>query len=204
VLDAPPDAARAKWVADQADRLLARRPDDPAARRVLADALARRSELSSPPWDPDTARTAIRVYDTLPAEQREDLAVVAAAAGLRLKAVKDPAGALRAAAALQDPANAPLLGPAQAEVLAAVLTANGDPAGAIRVLDRVCAPPPIGGTVPRGTAGCWVQLALAYHAARRPADAAAALDMALRVPTRSSREQAEWAAAKLILQRENP
>jgi Flp pilus assembly protein TadD len=189
---------RARWVADRADRLLGRRLDDPIARRVMADALARQSELASPPWDDGVARRALLAYDGLPSADREDLAVVATVAHLRLKAIKADAGqALRAAAPLAEPANVPLLTPVQLEVLGAVLTANGRHKEAIPALERAV-------RSSGATAGCWAQLALAYHADRRPREARAALGQALNVPTRSSREQFEWNAAKQLIERETP
>src|SRR5207249_3400404 len=138
-------------------------PADPSARRLLADALYRQSELSDPPWAAEPARAALRAYQTLPTADQDDVAVAAAVAALHLKALDDPGAALRAAARLRDPA-APPLAPAQVEVLAAVLTANGDPVGAVRVLGPVCVAPSVDGAVPGGTAGCWVQLARAHHA----------------------------------------
>jgi hypothetical protein len=190
-----PDADRAKWVVARADALLAARPTSPLARRLLAEARYRQSELADPPWDPDLARIALREYDGLPTAARAEPGVAAAVAALHLKALKNPAAALRAAAPLRVPANALRLAPAQAEVLAAVLTANGDPKGAVQVLGRVCALPTDGG-VPGGTAGCWVQLALAHRAAGQPAEARAALDMVAKFPDRSPREEAEWRDAQ--------
>ena len=196
------DPDRAAWVAARAQKLLSDWPDDPSARRLIADALYRRSELSDPPWAPDPGRAAVRGYQALPAADHADPAVAAPLAALSLRVLKDPAAALRAAAPLRDPANAPRLGPAQLEVLAAVLTANGDPAGAIRALERVCVPPTAGRGVPGGTAGCWVQLARAYHAAGRSADARAALGVVPGIPERSSREQAEYDETRRRLERE--
>ena len=78
-----------------------------------------------------------------------------------------------------------------------VLVAAGKPADAVAVLKDVV-------NEPRATAGCRVQLALALWANRQPADARAALERALQVPDRSPREQAEWRAATLLLQRDKP
>jgi hypothetical protein len=126
VLDARrPGADRAAWVADRARKLLADRPGESLPRRLLAEALYRQSELSDPPWAVDPARAALLAYQGLPAADRARAAVAAAVAALYLKALNDPAAALRAAAPLRD-ATARLT-PAQAEVLGAVLTANGIP-----------------------------------------------------------------------------
>jgi hypothetical protein len=199
LLDArPPTAERAGWVADRAQKLLADWPNDPSARRVLADALYRQSELSDPPWAVEPARSALRAYQGLPAAHQAEPAVATAVAALHLNALRDPSAALRAVAPLRHPTTAAHLGPAQAEVLAAVLTANGDPAGAIGVLTPACAGPA------GGSAGCWVQLARAYHATGRLAEARAALRMAANVPDRTSREEADRREAERLLDTHAP
>lgn len=200
----PTDADRAAWVAARAQKLLADWPDDPLARRVMADALYRQSEMADPPWAVEPARAALRAYQGLPAAEQADPAVAAPVVALYLKAVKDTGAAVRASAPLRDPAVGPLLTAGQAEWLAAALTADGKPADAVAVLRRVCVPPPVGQSVPRGSAGCWVQLARALHADRQHAPARAALDMVLNIPDRSAREHAEWAETKLLFQREMP
>jgi predicted Zn-dependent protease len=197
VLDAKPDAARAVWVARRATRLLAGWPDDVAARWLLADAQFRRSELGSPPWNPELAYASLAAYDRLPASAREDPAVIAAVAALRLKALGDVAGATRAIAPLRDPGSMPLLTPTQREVVGAVLVAGGKPGEAVSVLEWAVRGP---GT----TAGCWVQLALAYHAEGRSADARAALERAGEALHRSSREEVEWRAASGLIQGDEP
>jgi predicted Zn-dependent protease len=205
VLDARgADADRAAWVAARAQKLLADWPEDGFVRRVQGDALYRQSELSDPPWATDPARAALRAYQALSAADQADPAVAAPVAALYLKSLKDTAGSIRAAAPLRDPAVRAVLTPSQVEVLAAVLTADGRPGEAISVLGRVCVPPPAGQTVPGGTAGCWVQLARAFHANRQPVPARAALDMVLNIPDRSAREHAEWVETRLLFQREIP
>jgi hypothetical protein len=135
VLDARrPSADRAAWVADRARKLVADRPGESLPRRLLAEALYRRSELSDPPWATEPAREALRAYLSLSAAEQADGAVAMAIAALHLRALNDPAAALRAIAPLRDPAAAARLTPAQKDVLAAVLTANGDPAAAERLL----------------------------------------------------------------------
>ena len=205
VMDARnPDATRAAWVAARAQKLLADWPDDVLARRLLADALYRQSELSDPPWAADPARAALRAYHGLPAVEHADPAVAAAVAMLSLKALKDTGAAVRAVAPLRAPAAEPLLTAEQVEALAAVLTADGRPGEAVARLRRVCVPSPPGQTVPGGTAGCWVQLARAFHADRQPGAARAALDVVLNIADRSAREHAEWVETKRLFQREAP
>ena len=78
-----------------------------------------------------------------------------------------------------------------------VLTANGRPADAVRVLS--CA-----AKMPRASAGCLVALALAYHKNRQPDTPRPARAAADVTPGRTAREQAELVAAKLLFQREKP
>jgi len=198
------DTERTAWLAARAQKLLVDWPDSPLARRVMADALYRQSELSEPPWEIESARAALRAYQGLPAAEQAEPAVAAPVVALYLKALKDTGAAIRAAAPMRDPAVGPLLTPSQVETLAAVLTADGKPAEAVAVLGRVCVPPPTGQTIPGGTAGCWVQLARALHATRQHGPARAAIDMVLNIPDRSAREQAEWVETKLLFQREAP
>ena len=164
-------------------------PHDADARRLTADALFRQSELSSPPWNPRLAGAALAAYDRLPPSAKSDLGVLAAVAALRLKAFDDRAGAARAVAQFRHPTNAPVLSPAHREVLAAVQIAGGKFEEAIEVLERAINHPDV-------TVGCWVQLALAYHATGRWREACFALDQAMTLPDWSSRERAEWLAAR--------
>jgi predicted Zn-dependent protease len=106
----------------------------------------------------------------------------------------DPARA--ALRAYQNLPTAERAGPAVAAAVAGLhLNAFRDPAAAIRVLAPVCIAPTA------GTAGCWVQLARAYHAAGRPADARAALATASTVPNRTAREEADRREAEQLLER---
>jgi Flp pilus assembly protein TadD len=197
LLDASPDDSRAALVADRAGELLATWPHDPDVRRLEADALFRRSELASPPWNPVRARAALWAYDRLPPSARDDLGVIAAVATLQLKALNDPVAAARTVAPFRQRGNAPLLTPLQREALGAVYIAAGKPADAIPVLERAVRDP-------AATAGCWVQLALAYHATRRRVEARDALDRVWDFPDWSAREQAEWFAAWRLIQSDDP
>jgi predicted Zn-dependent protease len=188
LFDAKPDLARARRVADRANRLLANWPDDPGACRVLADALFRQSELAALPWNADAARGALRAFDRLPSADKTEPGVVTSVAALQLKALNDPAAASRTVAPFRDPANAALLTPVQREVMGAVSIATGKPDEAIAMLERAVRDP-------NATAGCWVQLALAYHAKGRAVDARAALEKAATFPNRSTREEAERLSA---------
>ena len=182
LLDAKPDSGSARRAVGHANRLRSNWPDDPGVSRVLADALLRQSELASPPWNADSARAALRAYDWLPSSHQHDPEVVAAVAALQLNALQDPAAAARTVAPLLDPVNAALLTPVQREVLGAVFVATGKPDEAIAVLERAT-------RYPGATAGCWVQLALAYHAKVRLAVARAALDRAREIPVPETLEK---------------
>jgi hypothetical protein len=116
-------------------------------------------------------------------------------AAIQLKGQRNAAAALRTISALHAVEGS--LGPAQLEVLGAVLIATDRTADGLRVLERA-------EKLPRPTAGLRVALALAYHKNKQPGDRDAAIQRAENTPTRSPREQAELIAAKLLFQRENP
>jgi hypothetical protein len=172
VLDAPPDAGRAAWVADRALGV--------GAARVRAVALSRLA-------DPAAALAAL---DALPHADRVEPEVAAVGADLRVRGRGDAAGAMRAALPLL--AGEPTLTAGQLEVLGAVLVAAGRPADAVRVLERAAG-------FPRPSAGCLAALAVAYHRTRQPEAARFALLRAELVPGRSAREEAELAAARALL-----
>jgi hypothetical protein len=85
----------------------------------------------------------------------------------------------------------------QLEVVGAVLAANNRSAEAVRILERA-------EKRPRPTAGLRVALALAYNKNKQPHDRDEAIRRAENTPTRSTREQAELIAAKILFQREKP
>ena len=205
VLDAPPDAERAAWVAGKADQVLSEDSAAPLAARVRAEAHFRLADLSAAPhpkgegrppvWDFSRVTAALRAHAALPVSERVEADVIAAVAVLHLKGEGNAGAALRAAEPLL-PLEAEL-GPRHLEALGAALAANGRPAEAVRVLSRAA-------KMPRPSVGCLVALALAYHANSQPAEARAALAAAASAPDRTGREQAELVAAKLLFQREMP
>ncbi|HUR54272.1 MAG TPA: hypothetical protein VMZ71_09080, partial [Gemmataceae bacterium] len=197
VFEAKNAAAHVPWVAKRANEVAAKWPDAVPARRLVADSLYRTAELTDPPWNVEASRAALRAFDALPLAGKEDFNAVAHMALLQLRGLKDAGAAFRTTAPLREPDAAPLLTPGQMEVLGAVYTAHGKPSEAVALLERATA-------TTAASAGCWIQLALAYHANRQPADARAAIERVLTFTNRSPREQAEWQAAKLLLQRENP
>jgi hypothetical protein len=204
VHDAPPDAARAAWVAAQAERLLADTPDLPRAARLRAEALFRLAELSatlartdgSPPvWNPERVTAALRAFDQLPPAERAEPAVLASVALLLLKGKADAPAALRSLAGLLKPDAT--LDPRQIEVVGAALLANDRLEPAVRLLEQAVQRP----NVP---AGCHITLGLAYLRQGRWADAQAQFAAAQNIPDRSDREHAELIAAKLRFQKERP
>lgn len=205
VLDAPPDAERAAWVAATAERVLAADPDTTGAALARAEALFRLAELSAAPhpedrarppvWNPARVTAALRAVNQLPAEQRATPDAIAAVAALQLKGEGNAAAALRTVTPLM--AAEGTATPAQLETIGTVLLANDRVPEAVRVLERAA-------RAPGATAGCVVALAAAYERNRQPTEARAAIKRAEAMPNRSDREQAELVAAKLIFLKETP
>jgi tetratricopeptide (TPR) repeat protein len=197
--DAPPTAARAGRIAARVDRLLERWPDLPALLVLRAEALARAAELGDPAWDPVTVGLAVQAWARVRAADPDSRAAAAALARLRLSGENNPDQAARDGAPLLAAEADPTLTPADLELIGAVYRTTGKLDAAARVLERATQ-----GVVrtltPAGTAGCWVQLALTYHAQGKRPDAQNALRVAASLP-RTSREQADYvAAAKTIFQ----
>ena len=193
------------WVIAKTTAALGTFPADTALRRILADALDRKAESTVAPdgsaarlpkWDADAVRAALRAFDAVPAAERSDIAALVAVATLELKGQNDAASALRTLAPIRAAEDDPTLPPAAIEILGAAFRGAGKTADALRVLRRSLGRPD-------PTPGCYIQLALTYHANHQPFEAEAALRLAEpRVNT--PRERIELVAAKLHLQRENP
>lgn len=188
--------AQVPWVGRKAGEVVARWSGDVAARRLVADALYRQAELTDPPWESTACRAALRAFDALPPAAKDDFNALAVVGVLQLRGQNDVPAALATTAPLAEPAALPFLTSGHMEVLGAVYNAAGRPADAVALLERA--------VTRGGTAGCWVQLALAYHARRQPEQARAAIDHVLKIPTRSPREHAEWRAANILIHRGNP
>jgi Flp pilus assembly protein TadD len=205
VLEAPPNAERAAWVAAKAELVLAADPEARGAAFLRADSLCRLADLSAvanpkgaalpPQWNADRVSAALHALDQLPPDERANPGVNAAVAALQLKGQGNAAAAMRTIAPLLQIESA--LGGQHLEILGAVLAANDRPADAVRVLERAA-------RFPRPSAGGLVALALAYHQSKQPLEARRALAAAESMPNRTEREQAELIAAKLLFQRENP
>lgn len=192
LLDAPPDAGRAKLVADRADWALVRFPDSADLFRLKADALYRLAELGG--WEPGAVAAAVRAGERFRAKAAGDRRTASQLVMLRLYGEKNPGQAYRDAAPLRDAEADPLMTVAELEQLGLVYLRTNRPADALRVLTRA-------GKSQMATAGCRTQLALALRASGRPADAKAELNRARAMP-RTPREQADYVAAANLLYRE--
>ncbi len=192
LLDAPPDAGRAKGAADRADRALERFPDAADLFRLKADALYKVAELSG--WEAVAVAEAIRAGERFRAKEAGDRRTASQLVMLRLYGEKNADQAYRDAGPLRDAEADPLMSVAELEQLGMVYLRTNRPDDALRVLTRA-------GRSLMATAGCRTQLALALHASGRPADAKAELNRARGMP-RTPREQADYVAAATLLYRE--
>lgn len=188
----PVNAARARKIADRAERLLSRWPDHADLFRVRADALFRAAEGVEPVWEPTRVREAVLAVERLRAKLPDDPQAALALGWLRL-AERNPERALRDVAPLRTPEADPTLGAAQLELLGAIYRQTGKLDDAVRVLER-------GAAETNAPAGVYVQLALAYHGQGRPGDARTALERA-RNRHRSPREHADYVAAVRAIQK---
>ncbi|MBA4189670.1 MAG: hypothetical protein C0467_16925 [Planctomycetaceae bacterium] len=205
VLDAPPNAERAAWVAAMAELILSQYPGASGAALARAEALYRLADLSAlphpedrtrpPVWNSARVTMALRAITQLSQDQRAEPNVIATVATLQLKGEGNAAAALRTVTPLL--ANESSATPAQLEILGAVLIANNRPAEAVRLLERVA-------LSPSASAGSVVALAVAYEKNQQPIDARKTLALAENIPERTDREQAELIAAKLMLLKERP
>ncbi|HET6575686.1 MAG TPA: hypothetical protein VFG68_18950 [Fimbriiglobus sp.] len=182
----PVTAARARQVADRAERLLSRWPDHAELFRVRADVLYRAAEGVDPVWEPARVREAVLAAERLRAKQPDDPQVAFMLGWLRL-AEGNPERALRDVAPLRMPEAEPTLSLTQMELLGAVYRQTGKLEDSLRILVRAAD----GWNVP---AGVHVQLALTYLARGQLGDARAAINQA-RNRTRSPREHADYVAA---------
>ena len=186
LVDAPPDAARAAAVAARADRLLTDRwPDHADLFRLRADALARVAELSSPAWDPPRVRAAVQAYDRLRAKLPDDAGAAFGLAALHLYGEDNPEQAVRDLAPVRVADGT--LTARQLELFGQAYRRTGKPTEAAAVLERAV-------RMSDAPAGCYTQLALAYHALGRDTEARTLL-AAAGGRKRDDREHAEYVAA---------
>jgi predicted Zn-dependent protease len=191
----PIDVALLDWTADRADRLLARWPDQPDLLRTKAAALARAAELAPPGWNPVRTQRAVSALKAVTVRFPDDREAVAALAWVRLKGDNDPAAALRDVAPLAQAEPTTPMTVGQLSTLGAVLAAAGNPADAVRVLERAKR----AGMTPRGMTA----LARAYLAQRKPAEARAALAAAAGLK-QTDADRADYLAAAKALDQEKP
>ncbi len=184
---------RSAKAADRAAVLLSRWPDNPDLLRVQAQALLRVAEWSSPAWEPVRVARAVQAHERLRARLPDDRAATVGLGWLRLYGQDNPDHALRDLAPLRAAESAPGLAAAELELLGIAYRRTGQLDQAVQTLLRAAKLPDV-------TAGCFTQLALAYHARGQKGEARAALEAARTLP-QSPREQVDYlAAAKLIVQ----
>ena len=191
--DAPPNRVRATAIAARADRLLERYPDRLDLFLIRAEALARVAEWGEPAWEPVAVRSAIAAYERVRAKDSPNRPVAFALARLRLTGENNPEQAARDLGSYFTVSGEPETIAVELELIAAIFRTTGNPAEAVRVLERA--------VLRRdATAGCWTQLALAYLALGKKSEARTALERA-RERSRTPREQADYiAAARAIVQ----
>lgn len=190
LLEAPPTAARAALVAAKADRLATDRWQDSADLfRVRADALARVAELTPPAYEPVRVRAAVQAYERLRAKVPDDTGAAFGLAALRLYGEDNAEQALRDLAPVRAESD---LSAARLELFGQAYRKAGRLPEAVAVLERAA-------RAHDATAGCFTQLALAYHALNRKDDARAVLAQAAARP-RDDRQQADYVAAAKVLQ----
>jgi tetratricopeptide (TPR) repeat protein len=162
------------------------------ASQLYAACLVRVAELKPGPFDPVAAEKALRACERAVLLDPNHVPTVTNKLFLLIR-TGEPQRALREI----DPLLARIndLTPEQAEVLGMVYNANKQYDDTIRVIDST--------TRARKNAGCWIQLAIAYHGQGRAADAENALRNASQLPM-SDRERADYDAARDLLTRVKP
>ena len=134
----------------------------------------------------------------LPAELKASGPVRVMMAHLQLKGLKDPSVAAQTVAPLLADRWNPTLTPEQLEVLGMVLLRTKKADEAVRLLEHAVAKP-------NANTGCWIALALAYHAVGKRDEAKVKHDYPMtKYLPRSPRETAEWTAAAHTLTQESP
>jgi predicted Zn-dependent protease len=188
----PVNAARARKIADRADRLLSRWPDHTDLFRVRADALFRTAEGIEPVWEPARMSEAVQAAERLRAKLPDDPQVATALGWLQL-AEGNPERALREVAPLRTPEAEPTLSLVQMELLGAIYRQTGKLEDSVRILERA-------EKAHNAPAGVFVQLALTYLARGQLNDARTAITRA-RTRPRSPREHAAYIAAVRAIQK---
>lgn len=189
----PEDVTRSAKVADRVTLLLTRWSENMDLLRVQAQALLRVAEGSVPAWDPVRVAKAVQAHERLRARLPDDRVAIVGLGWLRLYGEGNPEHAFRDLALLRAVEATPGVTTAELELLGAVYRRTGKIEQAVQVLQRATRLPDV-------SAGCFTQLALAYHARGQKVEARAALETARSLP-RSSREQGDYlTAAKLIVQ----
>lgn len=163
----------------------------------LAEALVQPHPSGGPAiWDQTAVDAALAACALLNPHQRHQPEVLLAQATLYAFGRRQPEVALRLVKPLLQPPQAGLTA-AQQLALAYVLLANHRAQPALTLLHN----PAMQSCPP---AGWWIARAWAYLQLQQPQAAAEALYQATLTPTRTAREQADWATVKHLLQQELP
>ena len=195
-MDAKPDLARATKIVSRLTIVQRRWPDVTELYRIRAEALFRIAELSTPAWDSVKVAAAVQACERFRAKMPTDRDNATLLMMLRFYGENNPEQAYRDAEPLRNPEADPLLSVQQLEQLGIVYKQNKKLPEAIRVLERAT-------RSSSATTGCFIQLAMAYHANGQKAESRQALESA-RVRPRTTREQTDYLTATQTLQRETP
>ncbi len=195
-MDAKPDLARATKIVARLTALERRWPDLTEMYRIRAEVLFRIAELSTPSWDSVKVAAAVQACERFRAKVPTDRDNATLLMMLRCYGENNPEQAYRDAEPLRTAESDPLLTVQHLEQLGMVYRLNKKLPDAIRLLQRAT-------RSNSATAGCFTQLALAYHANGQKVEARQNLELA-RVRPRSAREQVDYRIAAQTLQRETP
>jgi tetratricopeptide (TPR) repeat protein len=193
----PPSAERAKIIADFLGGVVEKhRATFPAVVILHALALARSAELSDGSIDSVRAATALVALERALALDPNHVGMNIARIRLHLYGTREPLKAYFEIEPLKARMEKGDLKPAELAIIGAVCNANKKHDEAIRVLNNPY-------TLSKATAGCWVQLGIAYSGQGRTAEAIDALDRASYL-TMSDRERAEYNTARVLLSQREP
>jgi predicted Zn-dependent protease len=193
--EAPPTLARADFVVEQLDRVLAKWPSDVELQSegqwARAEALYRSAELATPRWEATRVDRAVRAYNSLSYLNPKDPRGFLRLAQLRLYGLNKPLDALDSVKLLAD---LPNVTPEAREVMAATYVATGDHAKAVTLLEPLADVPSVNGSA-------LTVLARAYHGRGDGLRAKRTLQRASVMPM-NDRERDDYRIAALALSQE--
>lgn len=193
--EAKPTAARADFVVEQLDRILARWASDPELQLegtwARANALYQSAELSTPRWEPARLERAIRAYDSLTFQFPKDPRGHMRLAQLKLYGQKKPGNAIDHVVKLKQFPDPTI---EARETMGAVYIAQKKYDDAVTILEPI-------GRLPTVSGFCLTQLALAYHGQGDGVQAKRVLNRASVLPM-NDRERDEYRLAAVAITRE--